>query len=75
MLQRNRDDLVPDPVVQEELGIGRMALWRWSRDPNLGFPPVIKIRTRNYRSRKALDSFKRRMISTGGSTRSLAAVR
>ena len=75
MLQRSRDDLVPDPVVQEELGIGRMALHRWTNDPGLGFPPIIKIRTRNYRSRKALEEFKRRMISTGGSTRSLAAVR
>jgi hypothetical protein len=66
MLQRSRDDLVPDPVVQEGLGIGRMAMWRWSRDENLKFPPVIKIRNRNYRSRKALEKFKRRMIRAGG---------
>jgi len=66
MAQRKQDELVPDPVVQEELGIGRMALWRWSQDPNLNFPPLIKIRTRNYRSRKALEEFKRRMILTGG---------
>ena len=43
-----------------------MAMWRWSRDENLKFPPVIKIRNRNYRSRKALEKFKRRMIRAGG---------
>jgi len=53
-------DLVPDPVVQAEFGISAMTLYRWTLDPTLGFPPKIKIKTRNYRSRKALEAFKRR---------------
>jgi hypothetical protein len=64
--QRSRDDLVPDPAVGKELGIGRMAMWRWTHDPNLGFPAPIKIRGRNFRSRRALEEFKRRMIRAGG---------
>ena len=66
MAQRSRDTLVPDKIVMAELGVGRMALHRWTNDPGLGFPPIIKIRTRNYRSRKALEEFKRRMIRAGG---------
>ena len=48
MAQEDRDDLVPDPQVGRELGIGRMALWRWSHDTALRFPKLIKIRNRNY---------------------------
>ena len=55
------DDMVPDPVVCTEFGITSMTLWRWERDPGLDFPVRIKIRTKNYRSRKALEEFKHRM--------------
>lgn len=56
------DELVPDPKVQQEFGVSAMTLWRWDRDPTLEFPPPIKIRKRNYRSRYALDAFKQRML-------------
>ena len=39
-----------------------MTLWRWDHDESLGFPPKIKIRTRNYRSRQALNQFRERMV-------------
>lgn len=54
----NADYLVPDPQVQKEFSISAMTLWRWTQDQKLGFPPLIKIRTRNYRSRAALEAFK-----------------
>jgi hypothetical protein len=56
------DALIPDPLVCREFNITSMSLWKWTRDPNLSFPPVIKIRKRNYRSRKALDAFKARLM-------------
>jgi hypothetical protein len=57
------DELVPDRKVREELGgISQMALWRWSRDPKLKFPPVVNIRGRNFRSRKMFEEFKLRQI-------------
>lgn len=59
------NDLVADPVVAEEFNISLMGLWRWSKDKDLGFPPAVKIRNRNYRQRRALDEFKARMISRG----------
>jgi predicted DNA-binding transcriptional regulator AlpA len=59
------DELVPDPKVQREFGITAMTLWRWTKDPELSFPPPIKIRERNHRSRRAIEEFKARMIQRG----------
>ena len=56
------DELVPDPKVWEEFDITSMAGWRWTHDPSLNFPPPIKIRNRNYRSRRMIEEFKRRML-------------
>jgi hypothetical protein len=56
------DTLVPDRQVANEFGITLMGIWRWTNDPGLGFPPQIKIRNRNFRSRRALEEFKRRMM-------------
>jgi hypothetical protein len=58
----NVDVLVPDPVVQREFDIDAMTLYRWTNDPALGFPTKIKIRNRNFRSRKQLEAFKARML-------------
>ena len=66
MPPRSTDNLVPDAQVGRDLGLGRMALWRWTHDQNLNFPAPIKIRGRNFRSRRALEEFKRRMIRAGG---------
>ena len=57
------DTLVPDPEVWKEFGVTSMTLYRWTNDPDLGFPPVIKIKKRNYRSRRLLEAFKRRLIA------------
>jgi hypothetical protein len=56
------DELVPDTVVVKEFGITSMSLFRWEHDPTLGFPAKIKIRRRNYRSRRALEEFRQRVI-------------
>jgi hypothetical protein len=47
------DVLVPDPQVREEFGVTEMTMHRWDRDPTLGFPPKIKIRRHNFRSRRS----------------------
>jgi hypothetical protein len=56
------DELVPDPTIAREFNITLMTLWRWSRDPDLGFPKTMKIRNRNFRSRRAIEAFKSRML-------------
>ena len=58
------DTLVPDPQVQKEFGVTAMSIWRWDRDLELiklGWPPPIRIRSRKFRSRIALENFKRVM--------------
>ena len=60
----DHDSLVPDPIVQKELGVTAMCIWRWDRDDELdklGRPPAIRIRSRKFRSRIALENFKRSM--------------
>jgi hypothetical protein len=56
------DELVPDTQARIELGhISAMTLWRWDRDPKMlemGWPPLIKIGKRNFRSRKEIERFK-----------------
>jgi hypothetical protein len=58
-----KDEFVPDPQVCAEFGITSMTLWRWDHDPELKFPPAIKIRKKNYRSRLQLEKFKQRLIT------------
>lgn len=66
------DELVPDPQVLKELSISAMALWRWDHVPALDFPPKIKIRTRNFRSRRQLEAFKARMLRSAIAERASA---
>ena len=63
------DQLIPDPIVWKELGVTSMTPWRYTRDPDLDFPPPIKIRNRNFRSRSALEAFKARMLRVAIETR------
>jgi predicted DNA-binding transcriptional regulator AlpA len=56
------DKLLTDPQVCADLNISPMTLWRWERDPDLAFPPKIKIRNRNYRSARAYREFKQRLM-------------
>jgi hypothetical protein len=55
-------ELVPDPQVCREFHITSMTLWRWDHDPELKFPPPIRIRGRKFRHRSALEAFKRQLI-------------
>jgi hypothetical protein len=62
-LDQSHDQLVPDTIVRKEFGgVSLMTLYRWTNDPELGFPPAVKIRTKNFRSRRAIEDFKARMM-------------
>ena len=56
------DHFVPDPEVCREFSITPMTLDRWTNDPNLRFPPPMKLRNRNFRSRKQLEEFKAELL-------------
>ena len=64
------DEWVPDPQVCREFNISSMTLWRWDMDPQLGFPPPVRIRQRKFRSRSALEAFKRRLLANAIKKRS-----
>jgi hypothetical protein len=40
-----------------------MTIWRWDRDSKLGFPPAIRINRRTYRSRRALEEWKAKLLA------------
>jgi hypothetical protein len=71
-LSEAADSLVPDPVVWRELGISAMTGWRWTHDPNLRFPAAIQIRKRNFRSRRAIEEFKAKMMRAAIKQREVA---
>jgi len=56
------DELVTEAQARAEFGgVTAMTFWRWDRDPRMlemGWPPVIKIGKRNFRSRKDIERFK-----------------
>jgi hypothetical protein len=56
------DHFVPDPVIAREFSVTLMTLWRWSHDTRLEFPPAIKIRGKNFRSRRAIEDFKSSLL-------------
>ena len=58
----DHDELVADPAVAREFNVSLMTIWRWTNDPVLNFPPPIKIKQRNYRSRRMLESYKAQLL-------------
>lgn len=67
------DTLLTDPQICVDLNISAMTLWRWERDPDLEFPPKIKIRNRNYRSARAYREFKHRLMQRATAATAQAA--
>jgi hypothetical protein len=49
--------LLPERLVAERYGICIRTLRRWSEDPDLGFPAVIKIRGRRFRNLAELEAW------------------
>jgi predicted DNA-binding transcriptional regulator AlpA len=66
-------ELVPDPQVCREFGVTAMTVWRWDHDPELNFPPPIRIRRRKFRHRRALEDFKRQLVRNAIARRNVAA--
>ncbi len=43
------EQLLPDRRVADRYRVSLMSLWRWDHNPELGFPPPIRINRRKYR--------------------------
>jgi hypothetical protein len=65
LIQEGEDQLLPDPKVAERYGVSPRTLPRWDADAELGFPPRIKIRDRNYRRLSQLLAWERRRAAHG----------
>jgi predicted DNA-binding transcriptional regulator AlpA len=57
---QDKRKLLPERQVAERYGVSTMTLWRWDHDPELRFPPAIRIRKRIYRDLDELDEFDER---------------
>ncbi len=66
------DPWVPDPIIAKEFHTTLMGLYRWTHDAKLGFPPPIKIRNRNFRSRRAIEEFKAKLMRAAITQREVA---
>jgi len=54
--------------LAEYLGVSIMCIWRWQRDPALGFPKPTRINNISYTDREAVDAWMRsRVISLAAS--------
>src|SRR5689334_17913111 len=53
-----------EPQVCKRYNRSAMAIWRWRRDPKLGFPQAIYINGRKYTDESELDAFDARQATT-----------
>ena len=69
----DRDVLVADPQFIEEFDISNNTKGRYDKDPRmheLGWPLPIKIKDRNYRSRRQIEEFKANLLKRAIAERS-----
>ena len=50
-------EFLTGPQVQKRYQKSAVTIWRWSRDPNLGFPKPIQINRLNYWRLSALEAW------------------
>ena len=56
-------DVVPDSVTKAIFGgVTRQTLYRWERDPTLGFPAARKVLGHKYRLAGELKEYRRRQF-------------
>lgn len=53
--------------------IGETSLWRWERDPRMGFPPAVTINRRKYRTVGAMRAWLQRRIRQGSQEKEVVA--
>ena len=48
--------------VRRRFGISDMSLWRWVKDPAIGFPQPMRINNRRYFRIDEIEAFERRQL-------------
>jgi predicted DNA-binding transcriptional regulator AlpA len=62
MLETN-DDYLTGPDIDRRYKRSSQTRWRWSKDPELGFPKPMKIKNRLLYRRSEIEAFERRMTA------------
>jgi predicted DNA-binding transcriptional regulator AlpA len=57
------DDYLTGPDVDRRYKRSSQTRWRWSKDPELGFPKPMKIKNRLLYRRSEIEAFERRMTA------------
>ena len=59
-------DYLPARQVMDRYKITRTTLWRWVKNPDLGFPDPIEINSRRYWPESALTAWERDRAANRG---------
>jgi predicted DNA-binding transcriptional regulator AlpA len=62
MLETN-DDYLTGADIDRRYKRSAQTRWRWSKDPELGFPKPMKIKNRLLYRRSEIEAFERRMTA------------
>jgi predicted DNA-binding transcriptional regulator AlpA len=54
---------LPDPAVQRRYSVSAMTLYRWDKNPKLGFPPPLRINGRKFRDVALLEAWERSRVA------------
>jgi predicted DNA-binding transcriptional regulator AlpA len=57
------DEFLTGPDVDRRYRRSSQTRWRWSKDPELGFPKPIKIKNRLFYRLREIEEFERRMAA------------
>jgi len=57
------DEFLTGPDVDRRYRRSSQTRWRWSKDPELGFPKPIKIKNRLFHRLREIEEFERRMAA------------
>jgi predicted DNA-binding transcriptional regulator AlpA len=57
------DEYLTGPEVARRYKRSAQTRWRWSKDPELGFPKPIKIKNRLFYRKSEIETFDRRMMA------------
>ena len=56
---------ITGPRLARHFNVTPMSIWRWLRDPKLGFPQPTQIRRRNFWRVADIREFEKRMVAAG----------
>jgi predicted DNA-binding transcriptional regulator AlpA len=70
----NSEDYLTGPDVDRRYNRSSQTRWRWSKDPDLGFPKPIRIKNRLFYRRSEIEEWERCMAAASGRGRRRGAM-